>query len=908
VRKEQILLLTSAVIGGLLILNASGKYTEVGASTLPQGTDVPVVSASQPDPTRDLDTKPLKGRPPLAPVRLEKRPPLPELPAPAALPPWFVRPIPTPGASAEHWRPFRGPIAAVTAPPDVPKDEPAPDAVPPVGKKFDPDKQAKLVAKSGEETLVSFELVGAFKGQPDWVILEKWPNVSVRVSFLNKTTGQPIGAQDIGPAELAGYQTVHLLRTLENEFHEERIRRGVKDADREALTKFAQWVWETLSDRVGSDESAGRYGLAAKKLAIGELRKAYALQADITLTRLLGEYYRGTYDIEGELQSYLAYLGDGRANDGAAQVLVGDAYERVGALAAARGLYDKAVKTGDPEAKLRVGLSAERELRLDDAMRTLKTVANTPGVGSKALLAMARIALAQGNVSEAAGYIDQAKKEIASPALNLVLGSVQYAQGKFVEAQMSWAAAIEADGGTTWRSNRGMALLAAGDFDGAQKDFIGCLDDDPLNLLDPLFGLGAVFQRKGQDQRSNDYFETALARSPDNPWILLRLGTVRLSGGQAEKALAFGMHLLDVEPGCVDGLWLVGRAAASLDKPDYEKAILYLRRATEKEPDNRDLLLEHARTLVLSGRLDEALKVLETATEVRSGFARNDARAMSVLAWARFLAKRPIADVFEAIQRGLRANPDDDTKKWLDSVRKIMDDWDRTRIWEDGFDRPNAQVVGNGWKESDAAHGISIGISNGQALVRSTMVKQPAATRDAATRLTREDDLGRFKSLEVSFKASVGVEAIAHMFLGALPDRGAGGESPGPRGPRAAQGGVEIGFGCDRNGNMVLWAPVGKTSPKEYILKDAAGAPRQWPMDDFHTVRFVRKDDLKGIYEIWLDDERIGSPDGKSSTFEIGALSLQPGKMFGLGFLVDADSGASVDVFVEYVRVTKTNK
>lgn len=906
-RKEQILLLSCAVIGGLLIMAATGKYTEVGADKLPPGSDVPVIAASQPDPTQHLDTKPLKGRPPLAPVRLEKRPPLPELPAPAALAPWFVRPIPTPGPSAENWRPYRGAIAVAAAPAEAPKEEAPPvEDAPPPEKKFDPSKQAKLVAKSGEETLVTLELIGAFKGQPDWVILEKWPNVNVRVGFLNKNGKGNIGSKDMDPTELANYQTVHLLHTLDNEFHEERIRRGVKDTDREALTKFAQWVWETLPDKVGADESAGKYGLAARKLAIGELRKAFALQADIALVRLLGEYYRGTYDMEGELRAYLDFLEAGRKEDGQAQVLVGDAYERVGALAAARGLYDKAVKTGDPEAKLRVGLIAEREARLDDAMRTLKTVVNAPGVGGKALVAMARIALTQGNVADAATYIDQAKKEGASPALNMVLGSVQYAQGKFAEAQATWAAATEPDGGTTWRSNRGMAMLAAGDFDGAQKEFQACLDEDPLNLLDPLFGLGAVFQRKGMDQRSNDYFETALSRSPDDPWILLRLGTVRLSGGQAQKALEFGTHLLEVEPGCVDGLWLVGRAAASLDKPDYEKAVLYLRRATEKERDNKDLLHEYARTLVLAGRLDEALKTLEAATDVKSGFARNDARAMALLGWARFLSKKPIADVFEAIQRGLRATPDDDTKKWLDSVRKIMDDWDKTRIWEDQFDRQNAQNVGNGWKESDQALGISIGISNGQALFKSTQVKQAAATREAATRLTRDDDLGRFKSLEASFKASPGVETIVHLYLGALPERGPAGSSSGGRG--RAQGGVELGLGCDRNGNMVLWAPVGKTAPQEWVLKDAAGGPRPWPMDDFHTVRILRKEDAKGVYEVWLDDERIGSPDGKSTSFEIGALSMQPGKQFGLGFLVDADSGNSVDVFVEYVRVTKTNR
>jgi tetratricopeptide (TPR) repeat protein len=928
VRKEQILLLVAAGIGALLVWSATGKYTEVGASVLPEGKDVPTIPTAQLDPDRGIKADALKGRALFAQVRLEKRAPMPDLPAPMALPIFWVRPQTTPGVSAMHWRPYRGPIVLVKGPaktdkpeeessglvpatpenPDAAANEPPPNIdaiVHPGAKPFNPDKQAKLVRVSGEEILCRLEM----KGQHDWVILEKWPNVTFKVTQLNPKNGSDIGSNDLTPEMLQGYKTVHLLKTLDNEFMEERIGRGVKDTDREALIKFAQWVFETLPKHSGVDDVP--YGLPAVKKAIGELEKAKALQSDITLTKLLGEYYRAAYDLENELRTYTEYMAAGHTNDSAAQVLVGDAYERLGTVAAAAALYEKAALTGDPEARLRVGLVDEREGRLEEAMDTLKAVTGSAGVASRAYTAMARIALSQGNVTEAATYAEQAKKDGSAGAF-LVSGAVLYAQGKFADAEKAFATAKVDDIDTVWRSDRAMSLVGKGEFEEAQKEFQACLETDPMNLLDPLFGLGDSFQRRADlVQRSNDQFEIALLRSPDNPWILLRVGTTRLRDNQPEKALALALHLLDVAPGCDEGLWLAGRAAASLDKPDWDKAVAYLRRAVDKEPDNRDFIHEYARVLLMAGRLDDAMKVLEAATDVKAGTGRSDARLLALLAWARFLGKRPIVDVFEAIERGRRNQPDDATKEWLTNVRKIMDDWDRTRIWVDNFDRQPSSTVGNGWSEADQANGINIGLDGSHAVFSCTTVKQAAPTRAGATLLDRQEDLGRFKSTETSFKACGGVETIFHMYFPPLTDRaGAAAPAAGGRGGRAG-GGFEIGIGCDRTGAMVLWVTGngqkgGGTA--ESIVKNADGTVRMWPMDDFHTVKIVRLGDgQKGLFEIWLDDERIPFADGKT-TIEVGAFNLSPGKMFALGYLVDADAGAKVEVSVEYVQVTKTNR
>lgn len=919
-RKEQILLVACAGVGALLVYSSTGKYAEVGAAglTYSSPTAVAVVAGAQPDPVKGLSADPLKGRPLSEMKRTEKRPPFPPLEGPVQPPFWWVRLIPWPGPTAGHWKGARAQIVAVKPPEEDPNKTPqpaAPDQPAETPKpKFNAAKAARMFRSGGEEVLVRLEPTGAFKGQPDWVILEKWPNVTFKVHNLKKEDGSEIGAYDVTP-EMIQTCTITLAKTLENEYREERIKRHVRDDDHDALVSLAKWTFETLPSHVGIDKMTGAddkapYGIAAVKYAIDDMRKAVKLSPDLSGTKLLVEYCRAGFDLDGQIRAWREFLETGHANDNAALIAVGEELERLGALEAAKANYLKAALTGDSTAKLKAALVEEREGRADVATEALKPLLGIAGVGSKAAIGLARISLAQGKVEEAAAYAEQAKKDGGGVELNQLLGAVQYAQGKYADAEKSFAAAREDESHSTWLSNRGIALVGKGtlaDLEEAKKAFNVCLDKDPMNLLDPLFGLGDAFQRLGDVQHSNDFFETALARSPDNPWILLRMGMIKLRDGQPDKALELGMHLLDVAPGCDDGLWLVGRAAASLPTPDLEKAVTHLRRAVDKEPDNHEFINEYARALLASGRTEEAIKVLDAATSVTSGTARNDARMLALDAWANFLGKRPVnPDVNALLQRGLRAQPDDATKEWLENVRKALGEWDKTREWLDDFDRPPSSNVGNNWREQENL-GVNIAIADGHAVFRSQGVKAAAPSRQGATILDREEDLGKFKQVIARFKACQGVETTFSIHMG----------PPAERDPKKGKSAFEIGIGCDRNGFIEVWAQVGKNSAATATtLKDAAGNPRPWPMDDFHTVKIVRKDDLRGVFEIWLDDEQITLPDPKStpekpltlSRFEVQSLSAQPGKPIALGFIVDADAGAAVDVAVDSVQVTKIYK
>src|SRR6185369_12738527 len=98
-RKEQILLLVCAGIAALLFMSARGRYDSVNAAALAEGATVDKVRAERPNVDGDLKADPLKEkwRALAAKYRPEKRPDLPELPAPALPPIVWVHPPTTPG-------------------------------------------------------------------------------------------------------------------------------------------------------------------------------------------------------------------------------------------------------------------------------------------------------------------------------------------------------------------------------------------------------------------------------------------------------------------------------------------------------------------------------------------------------------------------------------------------------------------------------------------------------------------------------------------------------------------------------------------------------------------------------------------------------------------------------------------
>lgn len=918
-KKEQTLLAVSVGVAGLLVWGSTGLYTPVGSGSLSAGTSNEATASVAADPMRGVRKDPPAGRDPVRQHRVEQRKEPPELPAPpAGSLPW-IRPVPTPGLGPAFWSLLRQPMLPVARPaaaaaPDA--DAAAPEEEPEVAaaraaaeekaRRDAEDRRrveaaAKIVLRDGTEKPCRITPLGEHEGQEVWRLLEKWPNVRFRVEELNPRDARtPIGSYDIGPDQTDRYITIHAEKTLENEFHEERTRRALKDTDRAAQMAFAAWVREKL---------APRYGIPALRMAVGNLRTAWALGIDAPLALLIGEYCRDAFELEAEVRTYLEYLTGPRANDAQILAALGDAYERAGALHAARDVFARAADAGDMSSRVRSGAlllrladrSGEFRAAHDEFARA--QAAASPVDRAGALAGMAQARLAEGRVDEALALAKQAKQTDGTTwRVHTVLGSCQYVKGQFAEAESSFAtaAAMESRGGTRARTNQAFALIAQDRVADAAVHCENALKSDPLNFVDPLVGLGEAHQRWG-DPRGDDIFQTALQRHPSNAWVLLRLAAIRLRDGLPAAAMRTltggdGMPgLFQSAPESVDGLRIAGLASAALDPPKYDDAVRYLRRALQKEPRNADVVYDLARILHGAGRAEEALALLQAATNPQDGSARNDARVLALLAYVQFGAGGSIDAVYETLNRADKAIQDPAwTKAYVAQVREMIRTWDRTRIWEDTFDRSAQQKVGNGWDEDDSRLKVGIFLEGGNAVFKSDRAGALAAENRAGTSLKRVEDLDRIVEVEFALRADPGFEFVCHLWTGDLPVKS--GDKRKPRGN-------EVGFGRDRNGRMTLWIYQTNDKMLDVPVQDAQGQPRTWPDDGApHVVRIVRVDAAKGLFEIWLDGEKIATPE----PVEVGALSAARGKKVNVGVHVDADPGSQVQLWLDRVKIEKT--
>lgn len=908
-KKEQLLLVVAIVLAALVVWGSTGLYASVG-DVSDTGKSRTANSAFSYDPAAELSPAATDVRPFNLQFRTEERPPLPDLDPPPPMALEWVAPVPTPGPGAAHWSTLRGEITTVEPPAEEEADDPGGDDPDEDGDDddnplddedddWDPDKEARIVFTDGNEWVCLLEPLGPDKGKDTWEILANWGKVTFKAHHYNERSKKKsrMGSMTISPdGSFAGsvpydtVQTVHLAKTLEKQFHERRIRTRTRDDNRETLVELARWTVENLAEQPPEG-----YGLDAMDLALQTMEKARAISEDLETVKELGGMYRAAFELDKELALYQDYLSR-KAGDVAALYLVGECLLRNGALGPAADTLGEGGKSGDAATLLALAEVREKMGDTAAAFSAYERAQSSPNGEHRArsLVGMARIRLAAGELEEARRLATSAKSTgVAIPEVFNTLGSIEYCLGKYADAESNFGQAdgLWGDVDTTARSNRGFALLMLGRLEEAKVLFDSCLDVDPLNYFAPLVGLGDLHQRWGDVATSNDYFDTALQRKPNDPWILVRRGTTRLRDNLPARALEVGRRALASAPSSVDTLRLVGLTSGALAEPDHETAVSHLARASEKEPKNERLLSEWASALLEAGKIREASTNLDEVTDVNKGFGRNNPRLLSLAAYAMFLGKEDIEKVTDKLASVDRKRPSPAIKEWAKEARAKIVAWSITRIWVDLFERQSSATVGNGWKEFEAP-GANFSLADGRVVVKGDVVKDGLDERKSSY-LRREEQTKGFVSLEVSFKARPGIDMLVHVFKTGLPVRGGKGRAKG----------YEVGFGVDRTGNLRTYVShAEKRIPwQEPVLTDADGNPRKWPADDaFHTVKIERFDHKLGKFHIYFDGERV-SPEGG---WEVPQIGLQTQGGF-IGFLVDGEVGALIDAEIEEVRVTR---
>jgi beta-barrel assembly-enhancing protease len=121
-----------------------------------------------------------------------------------------------------------------------------------------------------------------------------------------------------------------------------------------------------------------------------------------------------------------------------------------------------------------------------------------------------------------------------------------------------------------------------GNVNTAANRFEGILSKTPE---DPManYGLGIVYDRRGNRRLAQEYLKAALRADPLDPYILTDLGRVYFLNGQYSDALTVLKDAVYVIPDNYSGLFFLGRT--ELELGEYEKAVDVFLRLIRKKPD-----------------------------------------------------------------------------------------------------------------------------------------------------------------------------------------------------------------------------------------------------------------------------------------------------------------------------------
>src|SRR5687768_770191 len=155
----------------------------------------------------------------------------------------------------------------------------------------------------------------------------------------------------------------------------------------------------------------------------------------------------------------------------------------------------------------------------------------------EAYVALAALESQQGNLDAANATLAQAQRELPeSPAIHKAIGKVAMSQGHYPEGQVAFEKALALDGqDVDARFLLGTALSRSRQFDKALEVFeaVAKVDRDYPGLA---LERGMLFQESGRNEEALKEYEAALAKAPNDPDLMLRVGCGKAAAGNGSAA------------------------------------------------------------------------------------------------------------------------------------------------------------------------------------------------------------------------------------------------------------------------------------------------------------------------------------------------------------------------------------
>ena len=130
-----------------------------------------------------------------------------------------------------------------------------------------------------------------------------------------------------------------------------------------------------------------------------------------------------------------------------------------------------------------------------------------------------------------------------------------------------------------------------------------------------MFFMGMAYEHMHDDNMAMRYFQKACVKNPSRPdYLVKKIGTlVRL--GMYDSANESTDELLAKAPEMFDGYHI--KIQLLLHEEKYEEAITFAKAASDRFPEDADLLYDYAKALSLAKKLEEAIKVIDSAKTMK---------------------------------------------------------------------------------------------------------------------------------------------------------------------------------------------------------------------------------------------------------------------------------------------------
>lgn len=155
--------------------------------------------------------------------------------------------------------------------------------------------------------------------------------------------------------------------------------------------------------------------------------------------------------------------------------------------------------------------------------------------------------------------------------------------------------------------HQALTLASHGDAQAAMDLVLRLLKQHP-NFAPAIKLKGMLFEQAGRSEEAAAAYEEALRLTPNDPDLLLELGTYHLHAGQKEEAIRLLEQCVRILPGDGDAQFYLAQAYHLNGQNDL--ALSAIRRAVKAEPDNPSIWQKYGELLCDTGEQKAALTAL----------------------------------------------------------------------------------------------------------------------------------------------------------------------------------------------------------------------------------------------------------------------------------------------------------